>query len=119
MKKKDIVLIVILLLIFVAAVPVFAPFGGGKAYIYSNGALYGVYDLSTPARFRIEGANGIINDIEIEGNSIYVKDATCNGRQCVKCGRISRNNESILCAPAGLFIIIRSEDDAGYDAITK
>ena len=120
MKKRDIVLILILLVISLCVIiPSLFQKDTGEAYIYVNGELYASYDLSAVRDIHIEAGNGIVNDISIADNSIYMKDATCPDRICVHQGPISRNNESICCAPAGLLILIRSKDDTGYDAILE
>lgn len=120
MKKRDICLIAILLVISAAGlIAVNLNKDNGKAYIYTGGKLYGTYDLNTDRQIQIVSDNGIVNDIEISDGTIYMKDATCPNRICVRSGHISRNNESICCAPAGLLIIIRSGGASEYDAITK
>lgn len=120
MKKRDIILISVLILTAVVfMIPVRAKAGAGDAYIYVRGELYGTYDLSEDTVFTIDNGNGLVNEIEIKDNSIFMKSATCPGRQCVKSGRIGRNGESICCAPAGILIVIRSNEEAEYDAITK
>ena len=120
MKKRDIILIISLLLIsglgYCLSVNRLA---GGSAYIYIEGNLYDVYDLKQPQTIRIEGSGGITNDVVIENNGIYVKSATCPYRECVKSGRISRDGESICCLPAQILIVVRSDEGTGYDAITK
>ena len=119
MKKRDMVLILILLIVSAAGlVPVYKDRSAGDAYIYVNGSLYGQYDLSDDTDIHITGNEGIVNDIEISEGSIHMRSATCPDKLCVKCGRISRNNESICCAPAGILIIIRS-DKGEFDAVTK
>ena len=120
MKKKDIILTAVLL--FTAALLMIPSYIGrdtGDAYIYVKGELYGVYDLSEPCSIHISSDNGTVNDLEISDGSIYMKNATCPGKQCMACGRISHNNESICCAPAGLVIVIRTPREDGYDAVTK
>ena len=119
MKKRDMILIVILLAISLSGLIFFRKSGTGEAYIYTGGKLYAHYPLSSDSTIHIENDNGIVNDIEIADGTICMKNATCPGKQCMSCGRISRNNESICCAPAGLLIIIRSEEDMPYDAITE
>ena len=120
MKKRDIILIVALAVISIAGLfLVYNNDNAGFAYIYVKGSLYGRYDLSVERSIHLVNDNGIVNDIEISDGCIYMKDATCPGRQCVKCGRISRTNESICCAPAQVLIIIQEAGDKDYDAITK
>ncbi len=120
MKKRDIILILILILI--SSCGIFFSFSNrseGDAYIYVSGQLYGTYDLSEDQSIHIVSPSGIVNDIEISDNGIYMRNATCPGKQCMQCGRISRNNESICCAPAGLIIIVRSSEEPEYDAVTR
>ena len=120
MKKRDIVLIVILILVSLCGIiPSLSRVKPGKAYIYVGGRLYGCYDLSKECDIHLTAANGIVNDISIADGNIYMKNATCPNGLCMATGPISRNNESICCAPAGVLITIRSEDDSGYDAILK
>ncbi len=120
MKKRDMVLILVLVLVSAVFI-IMTGFGsqGGYAYIYSDGRLYGCFDLSEDTEIQIKSDNGIVNDIAISDGSIYMKNATCPGKQCMACGHISRDNETICCAPAKLLIIVRSEEESVYDAITK
>ncbi len=120
MRSKDYILIFIYVIAALAGIA-FSVLGqrGGSAYIYVSGELYGVYDLSGTNEIHIESDEGIINDICIDDGGVYMKDATCPYRECVKTGRISRNGESICCLPAKVMIVIRSDEEAVYDAITK
>ena len=111
---------VVIILVAAIAFMIPASFGkdSGKAFIYVGGSLYGVYDLATDTSIHLDNGHGIVNDIEISGGSVCMKDATCPGRQCGRSGNISRNNQSIVCAPAGIMIILRSGDANEYDAVT-
>ena len=118
--KKDVILIALLMIISLAGIiAVYHDNETGEAYIYVKGVLYGQYDLSDPQSIHIENDRGIINDIEISDGCVRMKNATCPGRECVNCGSISRTNESICCAPAQVLIIIRSDKEREYDAITE
>lgn len=120
MKKRDIILIASLIIISAASlIPVWARARGRYACIYVRGSEYGRYDLSEDALIRIDDQKGLVNEIEISGGSVRMKSATCPGRQCMSCGSISRSNESICCAPAGILVIIPSEEGSEYDAITQ
>ncbi len=119
MKKRDIILILSILLLSLSGAAFAMPVGDvGNAYVYVGGDLYGCYDLSQDMTFSIDNGNGISNVIEIIGGRIRMKEATCPGNDCVHCGYISRSGESICCAPAGIVIVIRQKD-GDYDAITK
>lgn len=119
MNKKDMTLVATVLIVsLLFLIPSVFYTGSGKVYIYVGGNLYASYDLSDDTTVHLDNGKGISNDIVISGGSVYMKDATCPGKQCVHTGRISRNNQSIVCAPAGILVIIRSEVESGYDAIT-
>lgn len=119
MNKKDVLLLVSVMLISaVLYVPTLFLKGGDDAYIYVNGDLYGQYSLAVHKEILIDN-NGITDKIVIGEGCVYMKDATCPGKQCVHSGRISRNNESICCAPAGVLIVVKSDKDSEFDAITK
>ena len=118
MNRKDIILSAVLLAVAVILLYAAHNGEGATASVYVNGSLYGTYDLSVPCDIHLEN-NGIINDIAISDGGIYVKDATCPGKQCVKTGKIHLNNESICCAPAGVLIVVHSDTGSELDAITK
>ncbi len=119
MNKRDIVLFAV---IVVVSAVLYIPFlhgeKGSYACIYVNGELYGKYDMTLAQDIDITN-NGITDNIVISEGCIYMKDASCPGRQCVHSGRISRNNESICCAPAGVLIVVVNDEDGEFDAITR
>lgn len=120
MKKRDLILILVLTVIsFTGLIAVNHSSESGDAFIYVEGSLYGRYRLSQDRMIHISNDNGIDNDIRIRGGCVYMENATCPLKECIKCGKISRDNESICCAPAGILIVIRSGECAEYDAITK
>ena len=120
MKKRDCILICVLLAVSVISVLLFWPGDkADRAYIYVGDSLYGIYDLSDDGIIRIANDNGMVNEIEISDGSIFMRSANCPDKLCVKSGRISLDGESICCAPAGILIVVRSETGGEYDAVTK
>ncbi|MCR5686773.1 MAG: NusG domain II-containing protein [Lachnospiraceae bacterium] len=118
MKKRDLLLILIMLTVSLLGMIPALNSGSGRAYVYADGKLYGTYDLSEPQDIELVSRDGIINRIRIENGYAYMNYATCPGRQCMA-GRISKNGETICCAPAKVLVVIRSEDDTEYDAVTE
>ncbi len=121
MKKRDLILLSVLILVSITGY-LLIHFGrdNGVAIIYVDRVLYGTYDLADDQVIHIANENGIVNDIRISNGCIFMENATCPGRQCVKTGRISHVNESICCAPAKVLIMIASgEESSEYDAVTK
>ena len=120
MKKRDCILILTLLASSVLSMLILRSGPtGGTAYIYKGNTLYGTFDLSEDRIINITNDNGIHNEIEIADGSVFMRDASCPNKLCVRSGRISRNNESICCAPAGILIVVRSDTNGDYDAVTK
>ena len=119
MKKRDIILILAILLISLTGWTFTLPQDNGSTVdLYREDTLYGSYDLKADRIVTVESESGINNTIEIKDGRVRMIDATCPNRICVECGWIDKNGESICCAPAGLLVIIRGRD-GGYDAVTK
>lgn len=64
------------------------------------------------------------NKLIINNGCVYIKDADCPDRLCVKQGTISKANESIICLPNRLVVRIveskgasNQEEDTGMDVI--
>ena len=120
MKKGDIILI--LLLVIPAAV--FLIFMnrnsyGGHLTVYVDGDVYGTYDLNEDGLINIKGCNGIEDTICISNNSVYMYDANCSDKLCMQMGTISKDKESVCCAPGGILAVIESDKKTEYDAITR
>ena len=119
MKKRDIILILAILLVSLTCASFVMPHGEGAfVEVYSGNALFGSYDLNDEKTISVEGTNGIVNMIEIQNGRVRIRDATCPNRICVDCGWIDKSGESICCAPAGLLVKI-SGLEGDYDAVTK
>lgn len=54
--------------------------------------------------FRIEYPDGGWNDITIENSQIFVSDADCPDKTCVKSGRLRNEHIPIVCLPHRLVI---------------
>ncbi len=120
MKKRDIILILSLLIISLAGLILLNMSGGGGGYadVYVGGEPYGRYDLSVDNVIHIEnGAN--VNELQISDGSIYMKSATCPNKLCMKSRPARFDNDTICCVPAGILVVITSGAKAEYDAITK
>lgn len=51
--------------------------------------------------------NGIRNLIRIRDGSVYVAEADCPDKLCLRMRAISKENESIVCVPSGLKVEVR------------
>ena len=95
---------------------IFANHGGQTAYIYLDGKLYKSVPLDTESTFRINTAAGY-NDICIHNGEIWVSEADCPDKVCVKSGKLKSGGMPIVCLPHRLTIEIGQQ--SGTDAVSK
>ena len=116
-KVGDIVVIaVILLLTTVSFCFRFFQQDNGESVSISVGGEETIYLMTENRKIDI-GNNNIELTVIIEIGSIYVERSTCNGNDCVKMGKISRNGGVIACAPAEVFVKITKKGANDYDYV--
>lgn len=103
MKKKDIFLIIIILLIAGAGyvllnVPDNYKEENNNVVIRVEGKIYGKYPLNENKEIIIEEKKGY-NKIEIKNGYVYMKDADCPDKYCVEQGRKKKAGSTIVCLP--------------------
>lgn len=110
-KAADAVLIALLA---VAAI-IFSVFGlftgqkGDNVRIDANGKTY-VYSLSENREIVLDSLT-----VVIENGKVYVKDANCSDKICEHTGKIDKVNQSIVCLPGNVVIVIEGEGDFQVD----
>lgn len=118
MKKNDVFLIIIILLILV---PVSVLFllreTGDKVLIKIDGKVVDTLSLKADGQYKYETDHGY-NIVEIKDSKVRVIEADCPGHDCVNKGFIKRNNESIICLPHRLEVSIVSSDEE-FDIIVQ
>lgn len=117
LKIGDII-IICLILVLTVGVFCFRLFGtqNGQSAVVSVGGQSEIYSLKENREIKIEN-NEISLVVVIEDGSIFVKESTCRGNDCVHVGKISGKNEVIVCAPAELIVEISGEGADGYDYV--
>lgn len=125
MNKRDIALIIIILIIAVLSyciMNISIDKDGDMVLVTVDGKSYGTYKLHEDREFEIQNEYGY-NIISIHDGEVCIKDADCPDKYCVKQGKISKNNESIICLPHKLVIeTVRTMDDGGagdIDSVAK
>ena len=144
-RKADIILLIVLLALGLAASVVLARTGAGspsdaKVVIKSGGEIFGRYPLSEDAEIDVPAPSGIkygspksshlsgkddsthytyYNIVTIKGGSVTVSSASCKNQVCVKHGSISKSGESIVCLPNRLIVTIEDKSGGEYDSITS
>ncbi len=56
-------------------------------------------------------SNGITLTVVIEGGTAYVKESNCPDGVCAASGRISKTGETVICAPAGVRILVKGANE--------
>ena len=119
-KKADIFLIALLLLAGIGLWLFFSfsPSADGDAVVITvNGKETGRYPLSEDREIPIR-QGGLINVVAIKGGAVWMTEANCSGRECIRRGSITKSGESIICLPHRVVAEIVSEDSP-YDAIVS
>ena len=124
MKKKDFILIFIILLIVVASFGInhFTNAKSGKQIeIYVDNELYKTYDIDDEDEIKIESEEGY-NVVKIHNHGAQITEASCPDKVCIHEGFITKPSESIVCLPNKVHIKIITDDTNNYgeeDIISK
>lgn len=114
-NRKDIVLILILLLI-AGAVALFGSFsvGAQTATVTSDGETVTVIDLKT-AENETFTVNGTV--IEVKDGTIRFADSNCGDKTCVRTGVLEKSGDAAACVPNKVAIKIDSSRNDGIDIV--
>lgn len=118
-KKADIVLFIFLVAMGLGLswLSVSGSAQGQRAVVTVDGQLYGTYNLAEDQTIEID-QDGHINKITIKDAAVQMSYSDCKNQVCVKDGRISHTNQSIVCLPNKVMVeITGGEED--YDAISN
>lgn len=122
MKIGDKIVIVIILISLIGVGFFYlreANSGQKNVEIWQDGELYASYSMDKePKEIKIEHGNKC-NIIVIEKEVVYMKEANCSTQQCVQQGKISVDNQSIVCLPHKLLVKITSQSNSEVDFIVK
>ena len=119
LKIGDII-IICLILALSAGVFCFRFFGteSGQNAVITVGGQSKIYSLNENREIEIDN-NNVSLVVVIENGSVYIKESTCRGNNCVHLGKISNSNKTIVCAPAELIVEIigKGADEYEYDYV--
>lgn len=121
LKKSDIILIALALII---AVAVFLTIrlsrtDGGYAVVIQDGSEIAAYPLNRDMSVDIASPDGEgFNRLVISGGYASVSSASCPDKVCINHGRIKYNGETIVCLPNKLVIMITSDEQPQTDIIS-
>lgn len=113
-RKADIVLFLILLLlgIALAAASLLGRSRGAEAVIRVNGEIYGSYPLSVSRTITIRRGSHR-NVVRIRNGKVFMASASCHNQICVHHKPISETNQSIVCLPNRVSVEIRAAGKEG------
>ena len=123
MKKTNIILLIILLVIGVI-VHVFIsqkssliiPGTSENVYVRSNGKLLKVLSLKKSGLYFFNGSSKGLT-VEILNSAVKVKSSGCPNKICVNAGFVRGAGTSIICAPNGIIVEIGKR--SGLDVETR
>lgn len=117
MKKKD------LILIFVVILVIGLTFGinyfvntksGENIEIYVDNKLYKTYSIDDEEEIKIENKEGY-NIVKIHDHGVEITDASCPDKVCIHSGFITKPSESIVCLPNKVHIKITTDDNYNHE----
>ena len=80
------------------------------AVVTVDGKVYKEVDLSVEDTFVVETSKGT-NQVRIKDDAIYVEEATCPDKLCVKHGKLNNKYDSIVCLPNKVVIEYKTASD--------
>lgn len=119
MKKADIILLSVILLIGIIGISLYFITGKSEDYVSVcvDGETIGVYSLNTDCEIPIRSGNGE-NILLIQNGTAQMTSANCPNQDCVLHKEISQSNESIVCLPHKVVItVIKEPEEGDLDAV--
>ena len=120
MKKADIILFAVFLLIGIIGITIYFITGKNAEYISVSvdGETIGVYSLYEDCEIPIRSGNGE-NVLLIQNSTARMISADCPNQDCVLHKEISQSNESIVCLPHKVVVtVIKEPVEGDLDAVT-
>ena len=117
MKKKDLILISVILLIIAVSFLVSHIYkkDGDYVLVRVDGQKTARYELSVDGEYELNGGTNILR---IEGGKAYLIYADCPDHLCMNQGTIDQNGETITCLPNRLTVTVYSEDNADVELVS-
>lgn len=90
-----------------------------EAVVTIDGELYGRFALNEDRTERIELPDGSYNVLEIKDGEADILEASCPDGICVNHRKISKKNQSIVCLPNKVVVLIENGVEAEIDSSTN
>lgn len=125
MKKNDVILIVVLLVIaftILGATRLWQKNNtddGAVVIVTVDGVEQGRYPLNQDCEQRFDFPDGSYNVLRISEGRAEISEASCPDQICVKHHKIHYTNETIVCLPNKLVVEIQGGEENEVDAIAN
>ncbi len=122
--RADLWLAAALLLAALAAFTVIQCFikkEGACAVITVDGRILHRCSLNEDAEITVSGYDGGKNTIIVSNGTVYMSDADCPDRLCVRMGAVSRTGETIVCLPHRVVVEVTAsgKDQDKIDGVVR
>lgn len=114
-KKGDILFIILTLVIAVLLLFFISKRMPGEYAIVTVDGKTEKYSLNNNCVLKFRNNNGKENVVVIQEHQVYMQEASCPDQICVRHKAISKNGETIICLPNGLFVEIQSKEEKETD----
>jgi hypothetical protein len=122
MKKNDIILVAVILLVGVLFL-LFVKLSkqeGSKVRVLVDGKVYKELSLKEDTSFTVELDNGDWNTFVIKDGYVDMIEANCPDELCVRSpNKIRYNHETITCLPHNVILQIAGGEENDVDAVAK
>lgn len=125
MKKLDVLILAVVLVVAAAAFFAIRLFGneadnaGGYAEIYVKNELFETVSLDKDRLIEVENADAH-NLLEVKDGSIRMIEASCHSQTCVHTGARSSGGQTIVCLPNRVVVkIVGAPSEEGVDIIAN
>lgn len=122
MKKYKIDFIIIIFFVLMAVISIALFYlnkeEGEYVEVIVNKEIKDIFPLDENKQYTIlDGKN--INKIKIEDGKVWVTDASCPDKLCVKQGKIDKDGQSVICLPNKVVIKIVSDKKDEIDEVAN
>lgn len=121
MKRNDIILFLAVLfsaLLLWVLCPKQKAEDGAWVLVRIKGTEYKRYSLSEDRAEELPGALGK-NRLVIKDGAVWMEEAVCPDKYCIRQGKISKTGQRIICLPNSIIIEIIGGEETGLDAIVS
>ena len=121
MKKNDIILIVVLIILSIASVFIlrFSREEGRSLLVLIDKEEYKTFDLSEDTTFRIDHEDGGFNVFQIKDGYVEMISASCPDKIDILTKKIHYDKETIKCLPNRVFLQISGGEISEVDSVVN